>query len=411
MVTWLAFSRLSHKQVSPEQMNRLLEKMELMRKEFLYREPLKGEKFRNKCFIKWTECQLYLAYGIAGSGFVYWCYLDGRGFDLGTLEGKRAYAIMAKYYKPPRFDRKLCAKCDLNGKPNFGYLSSGPLLYSNPEFDGKRVEAYCYDINSAYGWALEQDIPDTTRLERNRVLKDNEIGFIEDGASGMIGWGIRLRMVHDGYANYCFPLMPSPYRGFVDKWFRKKRNSRSSTERKYAKMVVNEAIGYLQLINPFIRATIVERCNERVRSLMDRNTIYCNTDSICSSVPRDFKIGRELGQFKLEHQGKVALSGFTYQWDYEFPAYRAVPKSRFEKWNATHERKWDLLVDPIPPSGNDYEYSIIKRRLVKCEGQSSLHKEAGSQSSEQGAKAITSLLSQLIERVKAIPIMLEGHSR
>lgn len=368
MIIWGAFSRLSHKQMTPIQMNSLLKKLNAMEKEFLYREPLPGETFSNRCYLKWTEVQFYVAYKLGGKAIVNWCYLDGRGFDTGTIEGKRAYAIMAQYYKPPRFEQSICSKLDPSGKPNLGYYSSGPLLYSNPAFHGKRVRGYCYDINSAYGWALEQPIPNTKKLATRRVVGENEIGFLLDGATNSLGWGYRLKMVHKGcFSDYVFPLMESPYTKFVNKWYRKKIYSRKSDDRKYAKMVINEAVGYLQLINPFIRATVVERCNERIRQLMDENTIYCNTDSICSNVPRDLPMGRDIGLFKLEHSGEVAITSYTYQWNTDFPVYRSIPKSRFKKWNESHDRPWDLLQDPLPLDGNEYEYSITERRLILCE--------------------------------------------
>ena len=78
-------------------------------------------------------------------------------------------------------------------------------------------------------------------------------------------------------------------------------------------------------------------------------------------------MGKDIGLFKLEHSGEVAINSYTYQWNTDFPVYRSIPKSRFKKWNESHDRPWDLLVDPLPLDGNEYEYSITERRLKLCE--------------------------------------------
>lgn len=363
---WGAFARCRHVQESPERINRLLDELEGMGFTFIWtREPFKGERMGWKAFVKETLVQFFLAVSIGGKCTVHWCYLDGRPNDEGLIPGKRAFAVMQKYYKAPRFPEWMCSKT-VDGKPNYDVLSSSPLIYTNPAFERKWVKAVCYDVNSAYGWAAEQPIPDTSKgTERDRLLEDGEIGFIVDGGAPSIGWGKKLRLVERGYANFVFPSMPSPYMRFVDVWFRVKARSKDKAEKRFAKNVVNEAIGYLQLVNPFVRAAIVERCNQRIRGLIDGDTVYSNTDSICSVSRKDLPIGEEIGQFKVEHDGMVAVRGDCYQWGSQLPTYRGVPKSFFAKWEERNGRPWDIAKDDLPESGNEYGFDRISRRLMK----------------------------------------------
>lgn len=363
-IAWESFSRISHVQLDPKEINRVLDRLERLGYKLIWtREPFKGEEMGWKVFLRETATQFFAAFSMGGKCKVVWCFLDGRDNDDGLIPGKRAYAVMAKYYKAPRFSAEYCHKI-IDGKPNWEVLSSSPLVWSNKDFEGRRVDAVCYDVNGAYGWALEKPIPDTSKgFERDRMLKDGEIGFIVDGSVPSIGFGKRLRMVESGYANFAFPSMPSPYLPFVDRWYKVKRKARKKSDRVLAKNVINESIGYLQLVNPFIRATVVERCNNRMRALMDGDTIYMNTDSICSARPRDLKVTKEMGDFKIEHQGEVAIRGSCYQWGMDLPTYRGVPKKWFREFAERNGRPWDILSDPVPGDGNDWGFDFIERRL------------------------------------------------
>lgn len=350
-------------------MNSILSKLEGYGYETIWtREPYQGEKWSEKVFVQQTETMFRAAFKFGGRAVVCWCFLDEGRKDELFIQGKRAYAIMAKYYKAPRMPSKWCDK-ELGGVPNYDYLTSSALLYVNPIYDGKATKATCFDMNSAYGWALEQRIPDTSKLERNRNLKEGEIGFLVSGEGDWIGWGRRLWLVESGFANFCFPAMESPYKKFVDVWFRIKKNSDDPKERALAKAVVNESIGYLQLVNPFIRATVVERCNKRISSFVTDKTIYSNTDSICEERESDpaFPISDELGDFKVEHRGTVKVKGYTYQWDERAPVYRGVPKAAFRKFKKENGRPFDLLSDEVPERGygNSWDFDTVTRRLKK----------------------------------------------
>lgn len=367
-VTWRPFSRLAHRQVTPHGMNQLLEDLDWWKYDMIWtREPYEGETFGRKAFVQQLETVFRVAFKFGGKAAVYWCFLDEGRKDELFIQGKRAYAVMAKYYKAPRMPDSYCKKT-IGGEPNYDYLTSSAFLYTNPAYDGKAVKATCYDMNGAYGWALEQPIPDTSEIGRDRVLKEGEIGFLVMAGEDCIGWGKRLRLTERGYANFCFKAMPSPYKRYVDRWFRVKKNSPDPKEKALAKAVINESIGYLQLINPFIRATVVERCTGRIKSFMNDATIYSNTDSICSERDRgDFPISDDLGDFKIEHKGIVKVKGYTYQWNQNLPIYRGTPKSSFRKFAREQGRPFDLLQDEVPEKGygNSWDFDTVKRRLVK----------------------------------------------
>ena len=60
-------------------------------------------------------------------------------------------------------------------------------LYTSPYFEGERLYAYGYDMNSAFSWGMLQDMPKDTEkgpinLDKDkqpipRILKSDEIGF------------------------------------------------------------------------------------------------------------------------------------------------------------------------------------------------------------------------------------------
>ena len=76
-------------------------------------------------------------------------------------------------------------------------------------------------------------------------------------------------------------------------------------------------IGQIQNKNPFVRASIVENANKLILNAKDNNTIYINTDSIVSLVPRDdLEIDNcKVGAFKIEHEDKPFwYKDFNYIW-------------------------------------------------------------------------------------------------
>lgn len=264
----------------------------------------------------------------------YICRLDGQEERITDVNGMEAFRIVQQYYyRVPEMD--------------IHPFSAKPFLYFNPEYEGKRVHAYMYDINSAYSTVMANyDFPDTSVEPEAKVVGKGEIGFNANGD-----------LVHEGgFAYWVFPLMESPYKKFVEKWYQKKKDAKDKKEKTKAKAVMNYYVGMLQKYNCFLRAYIVNSCSEYIKSLMDsKTTLMSNTDSIVSLVPlENLKIGDGLGEWKFE-EGQIAYIGNNYQWNDEIPKYRGVPKGWFKKG-------FDILTDKVPSFGNIYK--LNKEKLL-----------------------------------------------
>ena len=301
---------------------------------------------------------IYLTYRKGDKTTTYSTRLDGE--DATTkITGLLAYQTICKYYKVPNMEHfkwmeKESTKKGERLQISWVIASAVPLLYSNIEKGCQEYDnCYGYDMTSAYGWALLQPIPDTTKKPRfNDEVKKGEIGFCMDGSTEYEG----------GYGNIIFPLMDSPFDRFVNKWFGIKKYG-SKEEKAKAKQMLNYAVGYMQRTNPFIRNTIVNRCNDKIKMYMDESTLYCNTDSIVSLKERkDLPLGPNIGEFHLEHQGTFAYAGFNYQWNHEVPTYRGVAKKWFESFMKKNKRPWSILTDEIP-TFDDSEYYFDKDKL------------------------------------------------
>lgn len=195
-------------------------------------------------------------------------------------------------------------------------------------------------------------MPDTSDIiGRNRMVKDGEVGFVvakEKSIPGWTGGGARetLQMVlpWEGPATWIFNSMPSPFSRFVEVWYNRKANPKTKEEKAKAKQMIVYAVGYLQRKNPFLRAAVVEWCNRRIFETIDENSIWCNTDCVVSTVAREDiedDVGDICGQWKIEHNGRFAHSGFSYQWDMDTPSIRGVPKSWFTEG-------YDILKNDTP---------------------------------------------------------------
>ena len=299
-----------------------------------------------------------LRFKFAGNLCNFYCRKDGSNESkVGTVSGTVAFRIMSQYYKVPHMDPRYCADGEC-------CLTSASLLWYNKKYNNMRNYCYSYDINSAFSYAMLQPMPDTSYAPEWRQIKSGEVGFQEVEHTQ----GTYLEPKFSGISHFVFPLMDSPFKRFVDVWYDRKQNAKTLNERNKAKSVLNYSIGFLQRVNPFLRAMILWYCNENVKSFIDDNTVYCNTDSIVSLKPRDdLKIGNEIGEWKLEHEGLFAYKDCTYQWGLDKPAYRGVPKSWFPEG-------YDLLKDPLPYNDNLYEYNPIKNKLMKVK-QKWLHQD------------------------------------
>ena len=279
---------------------------------------------------------------------------DGTQFT----NGMEAYAILQRYYKCPdlRTDPRISKGLLFDSSAGKFLLTARPLLYCNPKYNNTRNEAIGYDINSSYSYAMLNDMPDTSVPYRTGYVKDGEMGFKEDSEGNFVP-------VFTGhFAIWIFPIMPTPFKRFVDKYYEKKLNSTSIEEKLKAKGILNYCIGYMQRTNPFLRAAIIYYANKKIADLIDENTLYCNTDAIVSLKPLDLDIGPKIGQFKVEHQGKFAYNGYNYQWDNEKPSYRHISKAWFKP-------NFDILVDKPPKAGNLVEYKDFKLREIDYDSQ------------------------------------------
>ena len=235
-------------------------------------------------------------------------------------------------------------------------FATGPILYANEKYNHSEHYAYDYDMNSAYALAMLGDIPDTRPLKTVHITNFN-CGIAEDKYICFDGYG---NFVENGnFAAFRFERLKSPFVEFATYYYNQKKNAKTKKQRQWAKNILNHSVGYLQRINPFVRAAIVARANETMKALIDENTLYCNTDSIISLKPRlDLKIGKELGNWKLENKGLFRYDGMNYQWAGELPAYRGIPTKWFSK-------DFNILTDELPICGNMFKFDYINYKIIK----------------------------------------------
>ena len=140
---------------------------------------------------------------------------------------------------------------------------------------------------------------------------------------------------------------------FFKEYYQKKRKAKNSKERSYYKDILNMTIGYFQLVNPFLRASIIDRLNEEMYQRIEKYKdciIYSNTDSIVSlkDLSNELDIGEEIGQFKIEKENKkIYISNYNYQWEDSLPTYRGIPKAWFKTWENINGQKFKLSSQKI----------------------------------------------------------------
>ena len=139
------------------------------------------------------------------------------------------------------------------------------------------------------------------------------------------------------------------------------KNAKTKAEKRKAKEYLNFCVGFLQNRDPYTRAQIVGLANDLILSLIDENTLYCNTDSIvCLKEREDLKLGEDIGEWKIEKKGLFAFKGFNYQWDFDPPSIRGKTKSYFDSG-------WDILKDDLPVCKNMYYFDPIKGTISESE--------------------------------------------
>ena len=270
------------------------------------------------------------------------------------IDPMTAYATLNRYYKVPSFrnDDYINEVLDYDSTLSKYNVTSKGLLYFNPKYEKQRISGcYGYDLNSSYPNAMLKKMPDTSKpYKLDSIVTEGEIGFITQIEIRDDTVETTLKPVFEGKADFVFPLMDSPFKKFVEVWYGKKKNAKTKEEKEKAKQMMNFAIGCLQKHNPFLRATILYYANLAIEEKMDEDTLLCSTDYLISKRKRDdLEIGKEIGQFKLEHEGDFYYNGMNYQWNLEIPTYRGVPKSWFKKG-------WDMAKDELPKAGNLYYF-------------------------------------------------------
>ena len=263
-------------------------------------------------------------------------------------DGSNDHLSTASAYK--QFTKKIGKNAVVEMSKEFckRYTSSA-LLYSKYTEETYVPYAICYDCNKAYLSALQSDMPDTTKFLEPGFLNQDEIGFAIDGNT-LIG-KLRLERVEVGeWADYRFKKIPSPFTPYavymIDAINKAKATGDKKTETKL-KGYVNRVVGNLQNHNPFLRASIVGELNLRISKLMDENTVYSNTDCICSTVPRDdLPLSNNVGDFKIEATGGVTVKGMNYWWDCGKKAQRGVCEKEIRyTFNYTNNQIEEVIIN------------------------------------------------------------------
>lgn len=304
----------------------------------------KGDKMEGCCYIEDKVIELRVSTKYKGENATYIFYKDGRDWT-GGINGLNAFMTLNKYWKVPRLPKAQVEYLCKNG------YSAVPLLDYNPKYEGERINnCYCYDLNSAYSAAMLKGWIDASVPPVEKVINGfNEVGFrFNDNG--------QLEIQERGYCPFVFRLMETPegIKRFVAHYYEMKKEAKTKEEKLKAKQMLNFCIGYLQKVNPWLRAWVVCSCNKYVEELLDDDSLFWNTDSITSRVRRldlEKNLGIEIGQWKLEHEGSVAYKGCNYQWNSEVPTYRGIPKTWFKEG-------WDILKDPTPMNGNLFRLNI-----------------------------------------------------
>ena len=339
--------------VSPQDFNWHLEHAKSACSHLSFREPPEDKPMlRWITYIKLGYDKVELWYNYGKKNYYVFTYLDGRPIYT-TITGGEVWRRYKRFYwtegdynpNNARWneedDQRICAKAK---------------LWYNETYTGQRIDdCYGYDINSAYtSIILNEGWIDTTHCRFNAKIGEGEIGMDYDEEEG-----VKLR--HKGRAMFVFKRVPTPKK-IKDWMLRVYKEKQEASEKlkdpnlseadkfKYmkqkieAKAILNYWVGCFQNYDPFIRAWIVCNCNEYITSLLDDNSLVCNTDSIVSKTKRpdiEKLLGDGIGKWKLEHTGQFAYRGLTYQWGYEVPTYRGIPKVAFKG-------KFDILTMPAP---------------------------------------------------------------
>jgi len=301
----------------------------------------------------------------AGGYKIYEFHLDGSE-ERDHTTGMKAFNLLQRMSGKAIIDLRGNSEWYDKDKEEWKLATISGLIWFNPKFNNQRFEnCYGYDKNSSYSSAMLGPIPDTSvEPRRNGLVEKGEIGFREM-AYGKTDETYLYAVFEKGkYAEWIFPAIESPFKDFVNKYYNAKRDAKDKNERQYYKDILNYSVGYIRRKNPFIHSCILSRARYSIESLIDKDTLYCNTDSIISKVERkdiEENLGNEVGQFKIEHNESFAYNDSGYQWGFSVPSIRGKSKQWFKN---KYPNGFDILKDDLPyTEANKYYYDRKKMRI------------------------------------------------
>lgn len=215
------------------------------------------------------------------------------------------------------------------------YKVAPGLLWHNEKYMNEEIKnVWCYDLNSAYLSILGKGYyPNVEKDFGPGIIKENEIGFSD--------WGGVISLSKEGeFAEHRFEKV---YSKELMKWAKDKyaylnmlKVNKEEAKKTEMKLAIVAAIGIIRNHNAFLYEYIVGSCKQYMESLIDENTLICNTDSIiCIGERKDLNIGTKLGEFKLEYS---EVDFIYYNSNYQvskdknviYTKYRGIPKAMQE---------------------------------------------------------------------------------
>ena len=267
----------------------------------------------------------------------------------------RAVAVFSNMVKYEKYDLPM--------------MNLGAEHYANEKYMGVPLKnCICYDRNKAYfATCINLKAPLELIGELYRAPKEGEMGFNGNGYP-----------VYGPSTKCCRWIFKCGINESLNRWayymLDKLNNAQTKEEKKFIKDSINIAIGnlgnkkYLDKNNRPLRNTIVWTMNKFIKNLMDENTLFSNTDSIVSLVPRpDLKISDNIGDFKIEHQGDfIYLDAYHYQWNND--EVNGTNNSLQERWEKANNKQFELGKDDFTEFFNykPIEFNIERNQYEEC---------------------------------------------
>lgn len=338
----------------------------------------KNQPIVNRCYVDISETKCKLTYKlIKKRTFVF--DLDGNQLSEQTVIN--ACSQLAKAHKYEDVEEVLGIKYDkkkaVDGKPK-GYResigSATPFKYYNKNYYNKDVKAYEYDLSSAYLQVLAKlRLPKLNTLRCNTFIGPNQVGFFQVNAT-RTGNKLGFSYKQGTYAQWVFDLTDdAPYAAWATKTLAKLSTMSKGIEKDKIKNVPRYAVGQMQNHNPFIRCLVVDTCTKLIKSLMDENTIYSNTDSIVSLTQRpdienytDYKFHTDSKHYNARFYMIQDGDSIIYQWNDEIPKASGLKKRYIERYNREHADNFILGTNEMPAKTNKtlYEVAFENNKLV-----------------------------------------------